>query len=76
MKLNRERYNRFKTMQDPVKMKPWNSTLDATVPKEGCRQFSIATNDLDGTEDCLFNNIYTPMVVVVETFPSSAIKII
>ncbi|XP_065219497.1 esterase E4-like [Planococcus citri] len=48
---------RFK---DPVKIKPWKATLDATVEKQGCRQFSLVRRDLSGSEDCLYNNIHTP----------------
>ncbi|XP_065202774.1 esterase E4-like [Planococcus citri] len=48
---------RFK---DPVKVKPWNSILDATVAKEGCYQFSLMKKCIVGSEDCLYNNIYTP----------------
>ncbi|XP_065202789.1 esterase E4-like [Planococcus citri] len=47
---------RFK---DPVKVKPWKDIYDATVEREGCVQFSLLTYELIGTEDCLFNNIYT-----------------
>ncbi|XP_065217622.1 esterase E4-like isoform X3 [Planococcus citri] len=46
---------RFK---DPEKVKPWTTTFDATVEKEGCRQFSLLKRGLAGSEDCLYNNIY------------------
>ncbi|XP_065219224.1 esterase E4-like [Planococcus citri] len=48
---------RFK---DPVKIKPWKSTLDATIERDGCRQFSLLRRDFSGSEDCLYNNIHTP----------------
>ncbi|XP_065211401.1 esterase FE4-like [Planococcus citri] len=48
---------RFK---DPVKVKPWKDILDATVERGGCRQYSIWKRELLGSEDCLYNNIYTP----------------
>ncbi|XP_065202781.1 esterase E4-like [Planococcus citri] len=48
---------RFK---DPVKVKPWNNILDATNEKPGCLQFSIIKRCIIGSEDCLYNNIYTP----------------
>ncbi|XP_065219414.1 esterase FE4-like [Planococcus citri] len=51
-----EEHNRFK---DPVKIKPWNGVLDATQEKEGCRQFAITLKCITGSEDCLYNNIYT-----------------
>ncbi|XP_065211405.1 esterase E4-like [Planococcus citri] len=50
---------RFK---DPVKVKPWTHILDATVEKGGCRQFAIWKQETIGSEDCLYNNIYTPKI--------------
>ncbi|XP_065211386.1 esterase FE4-like [Planococcus citri] len=48
--------------KDPVKVKPWSNILDATVQKEGCIQFSLQEKDIRGSEDCLYNNIYTPQL--------------
>ncbi|XP_065202770.1 esterase E4-like [Planococcus citri] len=48
---------RFK---DPVRVKPWNHIFDATVERTGCSQFSLHFKKLIGSEDCLYNNIYTP----------------
>ncbi|XP_065211383.1 esterase FE4-like [Planococcus citri] len=48
--------------KDPVKVKPWSNILDATAPKDGCMQFSLQTRDIRGSEDCLYNNIYTPQL--------------
>ncbi|XP_065221847.1 esterase FE4-like [Planococcus citri] len=46
--------------KDPVKVKPWNHILDATVERNGCLQFSLRQKDIVGSENCLYNNIYTP----------------
>ncbi|XP_065211408.1 esterase FE4-like isoform X2 [Planococcus citri] len=48
---------RFK---DPVKVKPWKTVFDATFQREGCRQYSLRKHEITGSEDCLYNNIYTP----------------
>ncbi|XP_065202792.1 esterase FE4-like [Planococcus citri] len=50
---------RFK---DPVKIKPWKSIKDATSPKGGCAQVSIFTFRYQGSEDCLYVNVYTPRI--------------
>lgn len=59
-----EKLNQFRDNldQDPVKVKPWKSIYDATKQKPGCVQFSLITFEFCGTEDCLFNNIFTPKV--------------
>ncbi|XP_065202733.1 esterase E4-like [Planococcus citri] len=46
--------------EDPVKVKPWKTTYDATREKPGCTQFSLKEYQMTGDEDCLFNNIHTP----------------
>ncbi|XP_065217623.1 esterase E4-like isoform X4 [Planococcus citri] len=50
---------RFK---DPVRIKPWTTTFDATVEKEGCRHFSVLKRGLAGSEDCLYNNIHVSKI--------------
>ncbi|XP_065218873.1 esterase E4-like isoform X1 [Planococcus citri] len=50
---------RFK---DPVKIKPWKDTLNATFERDGCRQFSLLKREFSGSEDCLYNNIHTPQL--------------
>ncbi|XP_065202773.1 esterase E4-like [Planococcus citri] len=48
---------RFK---EPVKVKPWNGVFDAINEKDGCIQFSLLQKfKICGSEDCLYNNIYT-----------------
>ncbi|XP_065211385.1 esterase FE4-like isoform X2 [Planococcus citri] len=54
---------RFK---DPVKVKPWKNVFDATVQREGCRQYSLRKHETVGSEDCLYNNIYTPKLPLKE----------
>lgn len=49
--------------QDPIKVKPWSTTFDATAEKTGCIHFSIRWHMITGTEDCLYNNIHTPEVI-------------
>lgn len=53
------------TPQDPVKVKPWENILDATVGKEGCLQFSLTDKKIAGSEDCLYNNIHTRQVLML-----------
>ncbi|XP_065208406.1 esterase FE4-like [Planococcus citri] len=48
-------------LKDPVKAKPWDGILDASVEKkEGCLQYSYIRKNIIGSEDCLYNNIHTP----------------
>ncbi|CAG9856744.1 unnamed protein product [Phyllotreta striolata] len=44
--------------QDPKPKQPWQGVLDATAERSYCRQ--ITYDYLDGDEDCLFLNIYSP----------------
>lgn len=46
-----------------MKIKPWENVYDATTEREGCLQFSLRKKKLLGSEDCLYNNIYTPKVI-------------
>ncbi|XP_065202765.1 esterase E4-like [Planococcus citri] len=50
---------RFK---DPVEVQPWNDIFDATTEKSGCLQFSLKKKRVTGSEDCLYNNIYTSQI--------------
>ncbi|XP_065202740.1 esterase E4-like [Planococcus citri] len=62
---------RFK---DPVKVKPWKDTYDATKEKLGCAQYSPAIGcQLMGTEDCLFNNIHTRELPTKSSLPKPVI---
>ncbi|XP_065208408.1 esterase E4-like isoform X2 [Planococcus citri] len=48
-------------LKDPVKAKPWDGILDASVEKkEGCLQYSYVRQNIVGSEDCLYTNIHTP----------------
>lgn len=55
-------FNRIFLKQDPVRVKPWKDVYDATIEKNGCIQFSMRLGMLVGSEDCLYNNIYTTQV--------------
>lgn len=48
--------------QCPVKIEPWYGIFDATIEKSGCLQFSLLKKRVSGSEDCLYNNIFTPQV--------------
>ncbi|KAK9870530.1 hypothetical protein WA026_008094 [Henosepilachna vigintioctopunctata] len=50
---------RFKS---PVPIKPWKNILDATKPHAVCPQRDIyrRTDLIEGVEDCLYLNVYTP----------------
>ncbi|CAH1162921.1 unnamed protein product [Phaedon cochleariae] len=47
---------RFK---DPVPVKPWQGTKDATKEGSVCYQRDFFTNTYKGSEDCLFINVFT-----------------
>ena len=55
-------------MQDPVEVKPWKNVLNATTEKGGCLQFSLYKKQLAGSEDCLYNNIHTPVVSTIQLY--------
>uniref|UniRef100_A0A0A9YTA4 Carboxylic ester hydrolase n=1 Tax=Lygus hesperus TaxID=30085 RepID=A0A0A9YTA4_LYGHE len=38
----------------------WNGVWNATVPPNQCMQISYFTNEIEGSEDCLYVNVYTP----------------
>ncbi|CAG9861803.1 unnamed protein product [Phyllotreta striolata] len=44
--------------QAPKMKSPWNDTLDATEERSYCLQ--MTQDHVDGSEDCLFINIFTP----------------
>lgn len=57
----------------PVKATPWSGILDGTKSAPQCPQLSLNNNrrslqqgPLNGTEDCLYLNVYTPENVAAE----------
>ncbi|RZF46909.1 hypothetical protein LSTR_LSTR008037 [Laodelphax striatellus] len=50
---------RFK---DPVPVKPWQGVKQCTKPGNPCVQIHEFSNQLIGSEDCLFLNVYTPKI--------------
>ncbi|XP_022200481.2 esterase E4 [Nilaparvata lugens] len=50
---------RFK---DPLPIKPWQGVKQCTKPGNPCFQIHEFSNQLIGSEDCLFLNVYTPKI--------------
>ncbi|KAL3282162.1 hypothetical protein HHI36_005357 [Cryptolaemus montrouzieri] len=50
--------------RSPVPKKPWSMVLDATKPHTVCPQIDTDVHKgvVDGEEDCLFLNVYKPML--------------
>ncbi|CAF4886961.1 unnamed protein product [Pieris macdunnoughi] len=48
---------RFKA---PEKCDDWSGVLDATKPGNKCVQMNLIDGSIEGSEDCLYLNIYTP----------------
>ncbi|CAK9797871.1 Venom carboxylesterase-6 [Anthophora quadrimaculata] len=44
----------------PVPIAPWNGTLDATRHGSICPQLVVETQEIQGDENCLTLNVYTP----------------
>ncbi|CAK1546505.1 unnamed protein product [Leptosia nina] len=45
---------------DPQSNNNWTGTLDATKPGNKCVQMDLVKGTVEGSEDCLYLNIYTP----------------
>ncbi|CAK1546506.1 unnamed protein product [Leptosia nina] len=46
--------------REPQKSKGWSGILDATKPGNKCWQMTSPKHPAEGSEDCLYLNIYTP----------------
>ena len=57
--------NPIYSVQPPEKAGPWKGVLIATVfpsNDEKCIQLDKVTKMVEGSEDCLYLNVYTPTV--------------
>ncbi|XP_012533535.1 esterase FE4 [Monomorium pharaonis] len=48
--------------QMPEPAEPWEGTYDGTYHRSSCPFFCIIEQDIVGEEDCLFLNVYTPIL--------------
>ncbi|XP_047513682.1 esterase FE4-like [Pieris napi] len=48
--------------RDPQKIDNWSGVLDATKPGNKAVQFNPYTKSIEGSEDCLYLNVYTPIL--------------
>lgn len=46
----------------PQPVEPWDEVFDATSFGPECVQFNIVTRGIEGSEDCLVLNVYTPQL--------------
>ncbi|XP_050428947.1 venom carboxylesterase-6-like [Adelges cooleyi] len=46
--------------QEAQPLKPWLGIWNASTPGSSCIQYSHETYDIEGDEDCLYLNVYTP----------------
>lgn len=46
----------------PQAIKPWNNVLDCTKPSNNPIQKHMVLNYIEGSEDCLYINVYTKKV--------------
>lgn len=56
--------------QPPVPAEPWEGIKDATAIHSDCPQRNIYTRSpkIEGQEDCLYLNVYTPNVRIIPKF--------
>lgn len=48
--------------QDPVPPEPWTGIREATKYGDSCAQYDEIIKKYVGSEDCLYLNVYTPLV--------------
>lgn len=60
---------------NPVAAGCWNGTLNATVDSNMCPQTDFLSGNVEGDEDCLYLNVYTPMLPSSETCNSLPVMV-
>ncbi|XP_014211329.1 venom carboxylesterase-6-like [Copidosoma floridanum] len=55
--------------QPPLPVEPWEAELDATSKKSDCIQYDHKNDVLTGVEDCLYLNIYRPVLKTTSLLP-------
>lgn len=52
--------------KDPQPAESWEGIRDATKEGSICYHRNFVTGEIEGSEDCLFLNVYTPQVNRIE----------
>ncbi|KAJ0176437.1 hypothetical protein K1T71_007616 [Dendrolimus kikuchii] len=55
--------------REPQNMKPWTGVWDATKVLSECLQYDPFLQGITGSENCLFLNVYTPMLTPTANLP-------
>lgn len=52
----------FNAMQEARPKEPWLGVWNASAPGSKCIQYDHSSYEIQGDEDCLYVNVYTPLV--------------